>query len=228
LAAALKAKGCRIIGVDRYPPAAWADFDEFVQYDLDSRDFPHALDDVDVVLALDVIEHLRSPEAFLSSLHEASARATRLKIVMSTGNIGFVIPRFMLLLGQFNYGKRGILDVTHTRLFTFRSLRRLLEESGFEVVSERGIPAPVPMVVRDDRIAGSLMRFNRLLIRLSRNLFSYQVLAIARPRPSLRTILEHARAHSTERATKVASHDQPAVETAADRGVLVDGSTSPA
>ena len=34
----------------------------------------------------------------------------------------------MLLFGQFNYGKKGILDATHTRLFTFRSLDELLDK----------------------------------------------------------------------------------------------------
>ena len=39
----------------------------------------------------------------------------------------------MLLFGQFNYGKAGILDRTHTRLFTFRSLRQLLVDAGFRI-----------------------------------------------------------------------------------------------
>jgi glycosyltransferase involved in cell wall biosynthesis len=228
LATALKAKGCRVIGVDRYPPAAWATFDEFIQHDLDSPEFPRALDAVDVVLMLDVIEHLRSPEAFLAALHEAAAHTPRLKIVISTGNVGFIVPRFMLLVGHFNYGKRGILDLTHTRLFTFRSLRRLLEESGFELVSERGIPAPIPLVARDDHLAGTLMRLNRLLIRLSRTLFSYQIFAVVRPLPSLEAILEHARTHSTERAAGVARHDQVALGAAGEGRVVVEGPTSPA
>ena len=42
----------------------------------------------------------------------------------------------MLLFGQFNYGKRGILDLTHTRLFTFESFRRLFEQGGFRVAAE--------------------------------------------------------------------------------------------
>ena len=53
----------------------------------------------------------------------------------------------MLLLGQFNYGKHGILDMTHTRLFTFYSLRELLEQRGFQVLEIRGIPAPFPVAL---------------------------------------------------------------------------------
>ena len=51
----------------------------------------------------------------------------------------------MLLVGQFNYGKAGILDRTHTRLFTFRSLRYLLRDAGFRIKRVRGIPAPFPL-----------------------------------------------------------------------------------
>ena len=87
-----------------------------------------------MILILDVIEHLASPERFLDQLHESLSRNPDVEIIISTANIGFLIPRLMLLLGQFNYGKRGILDVTHTRLFTFSSFRRCLEQCGFEVV----------------------------------------------------------------------------------------------
>jgi hypothetical protein len=53
----------------------------------------------------------------------------------------------MLVLGQFNYGKAGILDRTHTRLFTFRSLRRLLVDAGFRIKEIRGVPAPFPKIL---------------------------------------------------------------------------------
>jgi len=31
-----------------------------------------------------------------------------------------------------HYGKKGILDVTHTRFFPFRSVRELLKQSGYQ------------------------------------------------------------------------------------------------
>ena len=46
--------------------------------------------------------------------------------------IAFIVQRLMLLFGQFNYGKAGILDRTHTRLFTFRSISHLLRDAGFD------------------------------------------------------------------------------------------------
>ena len=74
-------------------------------------------------------------------------RAIGAQAVVSTGNVAFIIVRLMLLLGQFNYGKRGILDLTHTRLFTFATFSRLFEQSGFDVLEMRGVPAPFPLAV---------------------------------------------------------------------------------
>ena len=75
-----------------------------------------------------------------------------------TGNVGFLVTRLMLLLGQFNYGKRGILDMTHTRLFTFTSLRRLLEQSGFRIVVTKGVPGPFPLAMGGSPLSRMLVR----------------------------------------------------------------------
>src|SRR6185437_9548148 len=102
--------------------------DEFYLRDLNEGLAGLPVAEQDLILMLDVIEHLASPERFLDDLRETLSRNPRMQIIISTANIGFIIPRLMLLLGQFNYGKRGILDMTHTRLFTFSSFRRLLEQ----------------------------------------------------------------------------------------------------
>jgi hypothetical protein len=101
--------------------------------------------------------------------------------VVSTGNVAFVVTRLMLLLGQFNYGKRGILDLTHTRLFTFSSMRRLFEQQGFLVLETRGVPAPFPMALGRTWLSRALMSVNRVLIRVSRRLFAYQMIMIIQP-----------------------------------------------
>src|SRR6266511_720696 len=112
----------------------------FYQRDLDRDALPTCVSRADVVLLLDVVEHLRSPETFMDDVRAALAESPGARIILSTGNVGFVVTRLMLLLGQFNYGKRGILDITHTRLFTFRSLHELLKQSDYKIIEMRGIP----------------------------------------------------------------------------------------
>jgi glycosyltransferase involved in cell wall biosynthesis len=183
-------RGCQVTGVDVEPLGRDVALDRFVRHNLDAG--PPDLDyrKADVVLLLDVIEHLRSPETFVEQL--ARALPPDSKVLVSSGNVAFFVTRMMLLLGLFNYGKRGILDLTHTRLFTFSSLRALFEQAGFEVVRREGIPAPFPLAVGDGRLARLLLSINAMLIRLSRGLFSYQIFYELRCPPTLQHLLSLA------------------------------------
>ncbi len=140
-------KRCSVVGVDVYPLPSGILLDGFRQHDLNDGlpDIPTRA--FDHILMLDVIEHLASPESFMAKLQQTLGSSPGTRLVLSTGNVGFFVTRLMLLLGQFNYGKRGILDMTHTRLFTFTSLRRLLEQSGFRLVLTKGVPGPFPLAM---------------------------------------------------------------------------------
>ena len=190
---------CLVTGVDKYPLAPGIELDAFILHDL--NDGPPALNlaDYDYVLLLDVIEHLASPETFVERLREALAFAPKTTVLASTANIGFAVSRLMLLFGQFNYGKRGILDLTHTRLFTFQSFRRLFEQGGFRVVSMRGIPGPFPLAIENQRLSRLAMRVNGWLIKAAPGFFSYQMFFVVEPLPSLRYLLQAAREHSANR-----------------------------
>ncbi len=201
LSPALRARQCRIIGVDQFRPGLDSAFDEFHVADLNTNPFPRPLDDVQVVLVLDIIEHLGSPENFCVALRQCAQSNLQVKIVISTGNIAFFVTRLMLFFGQFNYNTRGILDLTHTRLFTFSSLRRLLRESGFVIEKEIGIPAPAPLVVKSPFWQKVLMKTQGGLIRVSRGLFAYQMLMVVRPLPTLTTLLANTRRHSDKKSS---------------------------
>jgi glycosyltransferase involved in cell wall biosynthesis/predicted TPR repeat methyltransferase len=195
----LRDLGCHVTGVDLFPLADGVELDAFYQHDLDDPNLPVDVSEYDYVLLLDVVEHLQSPERFMERLADAMKLNPETKLVLSTGNVAFALTRALLLAGQFNYGKRGILDLTHTRLFTFATLRRLLEGAGFEVVDVRGIPAPFRLALGEAPAGRVLSRINRGLIRLRRQLFSYQIFVVAQPRPSLSYLLEQAQAESRVR-----------------------------
>lgn len=116
-------KNCSVTGVDAFPSDA-PGMIRFLLHDLNSGPPPIPIERFDHILMLDVMEHLTQPERFLEQLRQALALNPEAELILSTGNVGFLITRLMLLAGQFNYGKRGILDLTHTRLFTFASLKR--------------------------------------------------------------------------------------------------------
>ncbi len=202
---ALKTKGCRVVGIDQFPLEGGVELDGFIQHDLNAGMPPLDLAEFDYVLLLDVVEHVASPERFVAELREAARFAPELTVVVSTGNIAFILARLSLLLGRFNYGKRGLLDLTHARLFTFTTLRRLFEQAGFAVVSAKGAPVPIPLALGDTGLARLLLRVNQLLIRVWPQLFAFQSFMIVRPLPSLPYLLQRAHATSRERVDSVAA-----------------------
>jgi 2-polyprenyl-3-methyl-5-hydroxy-6-metoxy-1,4-benzoquinol methylase len=185
----LAAKGCRVTGMDQYVPEVSPHVPvDFICWNLDRKEFPVNVSDFDQIMMLDIIEHLREPETFMDELRFAAA-CKRPEIIITTANIGFVVTRLMLLFGQFNYGKKGILDATHTRLFTFRSLRALLDQSGYSILEVRGIPAPFPKALGTNFLSRLLLSFNQLLIRFSKGLFSYQIFVRAEAKPTAHNLL---------------------------------------
>jgi glycosyltransferase involved in cell wall biosynthesis len=202
LGEALQSRGCYVVGIDTYAPAESVELDQFHRHDLDSLPLPTRVADFDYVLLLDVIEHLRDPEAFITELKRDAEENPNVTFVISSGNIAFMVTRLSLLTGQFNYGRRGILDMTHTRLFTFATLRRLLEGAGFDVVHSRGVPAPFPEAIRNPKLAHLMLLVNRGLIRVRPPAFAYQMFFVARPRPSLSYLLKQAEVASAERSNQ--------------------------
>lgn len=203
VASELVKKGCRVAVVDQYapPPGGSPEIGVHVQ----NLNDPLAFDvDADYVLMLDVIEHMESPEKFLEAFRKKLDFRPR-TVVMTTPNVAFVVQRLMLLLGQFNYGKKGILDRTHTRLFTFRSFKQLLKDAGLRICEVKGVPAPFPMVLGNGLLGKLAVNTNLVLIRFSKTLFSYQIYVRAETTPDLEFVL--AAAGRSERKSQVSSHD---------------------
>ena len=82
--------------------------------------------------------------------------------------------------------------MTHTRLFTFKTFKRLFEQAGFDVIHMEGIPAPVNLALGDNHISSWIAVVNRSLIYLSRSLFSYQIYLVAKPKRSLTLLMKEA------------------------------------
>lgn len=172
-------------------PKAKANSWKCIKADIEEYTFDDDFGKVDYILALDIIEHLKSPERLFRTLRQRFSRDAP-ELIITTGNVAFFPLRISLLFSGFHYGRRGILDMDHMRLFTFSTLRRTLEVNGYEVVKKYGIPAPFPLALGDGWLARFLLLINRALIFFSKSLFSYQVAIIAKPLPTLEHLLEDA------------------------------------
>lgn len=197
----LRHNGVQVVALDLVKPDR--DFPHpYLEADLDepfATDVTDALGGkADTVIALDVIEHLPRPERSLQEIRRAMKPGGRL--VASTGNVAYVLVRFMLMLGQFNYGKKGILDRTHTRLFTVRSFCRTLEGEGFRVDSVRGFGPPIRDMVGTSPILRFLDRVAGNLARWWPKLFAYQILVEATRLDDVDTLLDRTLESKSEPA----------------------------
>lgn len=185
-------KNCFVVGVDLFPLDPKIKLDHFIHHDL-NMGLPNInWDDFEYVLLLDVVEHLSEPEVFIKKLYGVLGEYPHVKIIASTGNIAFILNRLMLFFGQFNYGSRGILDMTHKRLFTFATFKRLFTQHGFVLKYSRGIPAPYPLAFGKNFFSSILLNLNEFLIMMARSLFSYQIFFILESLPSLQNLLSRS------------------------------------
>ena len=85
----------------------------------------------DVIVAADVLEHLRSPEETLAMV--LPALSPNGMMLVSLPNVAHKSVRLSLLKGNFDYTDTGLLDRTHLRLFTLATGRKLFADAGLRI-----------------------------------------------------------------------------------------------
>jgi len=85
----------------------------------------------DVILLIDVLEHLPAPGAFLQLVRSGLRPGGC--VIASIPNVAHWSVRRQLARGEFHYERTGIMDATHLRWFTRSSAQRLFERMGFQV-----------------------------------------------------------------------------------------------
>jgi len=135
--AGLVARGCRVWGVEIDAEAAEAAApmcEQMVVGNVEELDLASTFGDkrFDVVLCLDVLEHLVEP---LDTLERLTHLLTPTGIVVaSIPNVTHAAVRLQLLEGKFTYTDTGLLDRTHVRFFDRTEVDRLFADAGLTVL----------------------------------------------------------------------------------------------
>ena len=142
----LRGRGCTVVGVelDKEMAAQAARFCERVIVgDLDTLDLDTELGDdrFDVIVAADVLEHLRDPLTTLRALRPFLKPEGW--FVVSLPNVAHASVRLALLEGRFDYQDLGLLDRTHLRFFTHESIGQLFDEAELAIVEMHRQEAPI-------------------------------------------------------------------------------------
>jgi len=89
------------------------------------------------------------------------------------------------------------------------------------VLEMRGVPAPFPLVVGTGAVGRFLIAMNKVLIAISRSLFSYQIFAVVRPRPTLESLLDSAQRESGTRSAALAKSTAVSERAAVSRSTIL-------
>ena len=174
----LAARGNRMTGVDYLAvPSQSQAFESYYQVDLQKGLSAPLAQQFDRILLLDVLEHMLHPEELLDEVRPLLRQGGQ--VIVSVPNVANISVRLLLLLGNFDYTERGILDRTHLHLYTRKTARMLLEGQGFEILEERLTLIPVELAFRLPHTNWLMLLCNRLLGMLTAvlpGLFGYQIM----------------------------------------------------
>ena len=188
LGAALKQRGAsHVAGIELHGEAADSArrrLDVIVEGSVLDCPLQFAPGEFDFIVFADVLEHLPDPDAALARCLPYLAADGR--IVVSVPNMRFYLVLARLLVDRWEYAEHGVRDRTHLRIFTRRSLVRMIEAHGLVIERmERNFR------LLDDqshigRLGAIATRVARATIApcLFRDLMAYQYLVVVRRAPA--------------------------------------------
>jgi len=176
----LQQLGYHVMGVDVVEvPEVHERLSGFVLANLDAGIPAEAGSGFDLVLAADVLEHVREPEKLLRDTKQVLRPGGT--AIICVPNISHWYPRFRTAVGRFDYDQRGILDHTHLRFFTRRSIRRLVEREGFKVRSMKAIGLPLATLGTGGGLRRLLRMLDQISIAVWPAMFGYQFILEIEP-----------------------------------------------
>ncbi len=172
LAAELAARGCSVVGVEPDARAAAIARDRGLSVlEFDVEEVALDASEFDVVLFVDVLEHLRAPVPVLRQALAAGAA------IVSVPNIAHWTARRALVRGRFPREDHGLFDRTHLGWYTRSTTHQLAADAGFRVVEERFADAPLPLEAH----VRALRHLRPAAVRARPELFALQVVLSLAP-----------------------------------------------
>ena len=112
--------------------SAYGRLDFLLEGDIQNLPIPFEDNSFDLILCLDVLEHLVDPWSVLGKLHNLlKPNGIIICSIPNVRNFRVLLP--LIFIGKWKYQEYGILDKTHLRFFTKNSAIELIESAEFEV-----------------------------------------------------------------------------------------------
>ncbi|MFM8304866.1 MAG: methyltransferase domain-containing protein, partial [Actinomycetota bacterium] len=180
LAEALSKQGHDVTGVDIVGYGNVADrMMHFVRADIEDGIPPDVGSGFDLIIAADVLEHVRDSDRVLRSLVEILAPGG--SMIICVPNVSHWYPRFRIALGLFGYDQRGILDRTHLRFFTMRTLAQMLRRANLSVRELQSVGLPFDALSVQPGKISPIRRVDDFLAKHWPNMFACQYVVEVTP-----------------------------------------------
>jgi len=106
--------------------------------DIENDELPFYKKKFSVVVFGDVLEHLIDPLSVL--IRSKQWLVPGGLIIVSLPNVANISIRIKLLLGRWDYQQSGILDDSHLRFYTLKTMKQLFVQAGFKIVAIDSTP----------------------------------------------------------------------------------------
>jgi len=127
--------GCKGTNIDINIPNENAKNITHIKLDMSKNKLKNIIgrENFDLILALDVLEHIESTEDFMESIIEIIKKDTY--IILSLPNIKNIrVPYQIYIKNTFPKNEQGIFDKTHLRWFTKNDIKFLLRKYNFNII----------------------------------------------------------------------------------------------
>lgn len=124
----------------------------------------------DFIIFADVLEHLRFPLHTLVNFRKYLKKDG--KIFISVPNIANYRVRMNLLIGRFDYTEIGILDKTHIRFFTKKTIKQIINDAGLKMEK-------IDITPSWNSSKKLLNKLYYLITKVWKSLLGYQILILA-------------------------------------------------
>ena len=172
--------GCSVYGID-ISQEAIAEAKKYlinaVVMDIESHGLPFIDERFDIIILGDVLEHLKVPANVLLKLKLLLNPTGRM--IVSLPNVANVTIRLNLLLGRWNYKPSGILDETHLRFFTLKTMKQLFQSCELKIEQVDSTPGFDFFIAKYFRF---LKPVTNALCKCFPTLFSNQFIFLLSPR----------------------------------------------
>lgn len=114
--------------------------DHFFIQDLSSDDLPVALQHItfDTIISTEVIEHLYDPRKYLKFCKQVLQKNGGGELIISTPYHGYLKNLVLALSNKFDAHFTALWDGGHIKFWSKKTLTKILEEQGFEILSFKG------------------------------------------------------------------------------------------